>query len=147
LAAHRALIAAANCARRSGERFSFLFGFFVALGFFALARAADFLAAFNAFADSASCSLRFNFASFCGPSRNRFSSSWIFFFNFFSFIFVLLLLGVDVEFKDWGIELMTKSRGCHVLLWRCPFLPANDDTPRYRADELTRVTPGLLHDR
>jgi hypothetical protein len=91
LAAHRALIVAANCARRSGERFSFLFGFFMALGFFALARAADFLAALNAFADSACCSLRRNLANLSGPSRKRFSSSWIFFFNFFGFIFVLLL--------------------------------------------------------
>ena len=88
-------MAAASCARRSGERFSFLFVFVAAPGFFAsavdavdaeglaplrfaVARAADFLAAFNALADSASCSLRLNFASFCGPSRKRFSSSWIF---------------------------------------------------------------------
>ena len=91
-------MAAASCARRSGERFSFLFVFVAAPGFFAsavdavdaeglaplrfaVARAADFLAAFNALADSASCSLRLNFASFCGPSRKRFSSSWIFFFK------------------------------------------------------------------
>src|SRR5206468_8343770 len=116
-AAHLALIAAASCARRSGERFSFFFGFFVRLGFFALARAADFLAAFNAFADSASCSLRLNFASFCGPSCKRFSSSWIFFFNFFSFIFVLPL-APTANFKDWGFELMTKFRRCHAILWQ-----------------------------
>jgi hypothetical protein len=57
----------------------------------AVARAADFLAAFNAFADSACCNLRFKLASFSGPSRRRFSSCWIFFFNFFGFIIVPLL--------------------------------------------------------
>jgi hypothetical protein len=57
----------------------------------AVARAADFRAAFNAFADSACCSLRLNLASFSGSSRRRFSSCWIFFFNFFSFMIVLLL--------------------------------------------------------
>jgi hypothetical protein len=52
LAAHLAFIAAASCARRSGERFSFLFAF-LAANFLASAirvaaeRAADFLAAFN----------------------------------------------------------------------------------------------------
>jgi hypothetical protein len=56
-----------------------------------VARAADLLAAFNAFADSACCSLRFKLASFSGPSRRRFSSCWIFFFNFFNFMIVLLL--------------------------------------------------------
>ena len=98
-AAHLAFIAAESCARRSGERFSFLFAFVAMLGSFAsvagsrdffpadaVARAADFRAAFNAFADSACCNLRLSLASFCGPSRRRFSSCWIFFFNFFDFI-------------------------------------------------------------
>src|SRR5215472_16105494 len=64
LAAHLAFIAAASCARRSGERFSFLFTF-LTVGFLAsaisaaAARAADFLAALNAFAASAASSLRF----------------------------------------------------------------------------------------
>ncbi|PYL57310.1 MAG: hypothetical protein DMF31_10940 [Verrucomicrobia bacterium] len=62
LAAHLAFIAAASCARRSGERFSFLLAFLALLRFFApvdgeslligrcaVARAADFLAAFIAF--------------------------------------------------------------------------------------------------
>src|SRR6266404_562915 len=82
-AAHLAFIAAASCARRSGERFSFLLAFLALLGFFApvvgsrdffaadaVARAADLLAAFNSFADS---------------------GCWIFFFNFFNFMIVLLL--------------------------------------------------------
>ena len=97
-ASHRAFIVAESCARRSGERFSFLFGFLVPPD--AVARAADFLAAFNAFADSACCSLRLKRASFSGPSRNRFSSCWIFFLNFFSFMFVLLL-APNGECKDW----------------------------------------------
>jgi len=112
-ASHRALIVDESCARRSGERFSFLFGFLAALAFSApivdsgdffppdaAARAADFLAAFNAFADSACCSLRLKLASFSGPCRKRFSSCWIFFLNFFSFIFVLLL-APNGECKDW----------------------------------------------
>jgi hypothetical protein len=99
-AAHLAFIAAASCARRSGERFNFLFAFFALLGFFvsavcpgdffpvsAVARAADFLAAFKAFADSDSCNLRLSLASFCVSSRRRFSSCWILFFNFFGFMF------------------------------------------------------------
>jgi hypothetical protein len=112
-AAHRALIAADICARRSGERLTFFLGMRATfpwlpsplgiadfcptnaeglpLSRLLVARAADFLAAFNAFAASASCSLRLNFASFCGPSRRRFSSCSIFRFNFFSFISVLLL--------------------------------------------------------
>src|SRR5262245_20681701 len=103
-AAHLAFIAAASCARRSGERFSFLLVFFAPPGFLppvvdsedffpadAVARAADFLAAFNAFADSACCSLRLKPASLSESSRRRFSSCCIFFFNFFGFIVVLLL--------------------------------------------------------
>jgi hypothetical protein len=57
----------------------------------AVARAADFLAAFKALADFDSCNLRFSLASFCVSSRRRFSSCWILFFNFFGFIIVLLL--------------------------------------------------------
>src|SRR5438876_7123609 len=99
LADHPAFIAAASCARRSGERFSFLLAFLALLGFFApvdgeglligraaVAGAADFLAAFIAFAASAACSFCFSLARFCEPSRRRFSSCWIFFLNFFSFI-------------------------------------------------------------
>src|SRR5437762_11224898 len=78
LAAHQAFIAAASCARRSGERLSFLFALLAAPGFLASpvcdgdffsidvedspapraarARAADFLLAFIAFAASAAFS-------------------------------------------------------------------------------------------
>jgi hypothetical protein len=97
LAAHRAFIAAASCARRSGERFNFFLGFLALLGLFpadAVARAADFLAAFNAFAVSACCSLRFSLASFSESSLRHFSSCWILFFNFFGFMIVLLLPSV-----------------------------------------------------
>jgi hypothetical protein len=52
----------------------------------AVTRAADFLAAFNALAVSACCSLRFSLSSFSEPSRRRFSSCWILFFNFFGFM-------------------------------------------------------------
>src|SRR5262249_12915701 len=92
LAAHLAFIAAESCARRSGERFSFLFAL-LAAGFLAsaisaaAARAADFLAAFKVFAASAASSLRFRLANFCGPSRRRFSSRLIFFLK--SFIFMM----------------------------------------------------------
>jgi hypothetical protein len=88
-AAHLAFIAAESCARRSGERFSFFFGFFAG-GRLGVARAVDLLTALDDFAASASCSLRFNFASFGALSRRRFSSCRIFFFNFFTFIIVLL---------------------------------------------------------
>ena len=83
---------------------------------FAVARAADFLAAFNACLDSASCNLRLNLASFCGPSRRRFSSCWIFFLNFFSFI-IVLLPAPAANLTIGGLELMTKSRRCHDILW------------------------------
>jgi hypothetical protein len=88
LAAHLAFIAAASRARPSGERLSLLFAFLTVPGFFAaaVARAADFLAAFSAFAASAASSFRLNLASFCGPSRTRFSSRLIFFLKFFSFM-------------------------------------------------------------
>ena len=91
LAAHLAFIAAASCARRSGERFSFFFAF-LAASFFASAtraaaeRAADFLQAFNAFTACAASRLRFSSASFCGPSRRRLSSRLIPFLK--SFIFM-----------------------------------------------------------
>ena len=97
LAAHLAFIAAESCARRSGERLSFFFAFLTLLGFVApvedlaaVARAADFLAAFIAFADSAACRFCFSLASFLEPSSRRFSSRRIFFFKFFSFMIVLL---------------------------------------------------------
>jgi hypothetical protein len=91
-AAHLAFIAAASCARRSGERFNLLLAFLALLGFFAsvvgsqdffpadaVARAADLLAAFDAFADSACCSLRFRpvfvFARWGGSKKNRVAMS------------------------------------------------------------------------
>ena len=127
-AAHLAFIVAASCARRSGDRFSFLFAFFALLGFFVstvcaenflpadlVARAADFLAAFNACADSACCNLRLSFASFCGPSRKRFSSCWIFFFNFFGFIIVSPPHAKGE--LTMAFQLMTKFRRCHAILW------------------------------
>ena len=105
LAAHRAFIAAASCARRSGERLSFLFAFlafrlFVPAGFVggcvvkppsffwvgaedlavrraSRARAADFVTA---------SSFRFSLASFFGPSCRRASSRRIFFLRVLSFI-------------------------------------------------------------
>jgi len=83
---------------------------------FAVARAADFLAAFKAFAVSACCNWRFNLASLSGPSRNRFSSCWIFLFNFFGFIVVLL--SAPAANLTMGFELMAKLRRCHVLLWQ-----------------------------
>ena len=149
MAAHRAFIAAASCARRSGERFSFLLGFFAPAGFFApvagsvdffpaeaVARAADFLAAFNALADCASCNLRLSLASFWGPSRRRFSSCWIFFFNFFDFMIVLLFapkanstIGFRVNDK---ISPMSRSS-----LARCLFGRPDDGMPHRRADEST----------
>src|SRR5262245_39490052 len=74
-------------------------------------RAADFLAAFNTLAVSVCCSLRFSLSSFSEPSRRRFSSGWILFFNFFGFMVVLLLSPKgDQRLGD----LMTKSRRCHV---------------------------------
>src|SRR6266542_3647536 len=113
LAAHLAFIAAASCARRSGERLSFRFAFLTRLDFFApvgcaedffstdgeglgarraaAARAADFLAAFIAFAASAACSFCLSLANFFGPSCRRFSSRRIFFFTFLSFIIVVQL--------------------------------------------------------
>src|SRR5262249_10281326 len=88
LAAHLAFIAAASCARRSGERLSFLFAFLAASLFAsairaAAARAKDFLVAFNTFTASAASKLRFSSASFCEPSRRRFSSRLIFFLKSF----------------------------------------------------------------
>lgn len=116
-------MAAASCARRSGERFSFLFAFFARLGFFALgvcaertavARAADFLAAFNAFAASSRCNFCFSLASFLGPSRRRFSSRWIFFLKFFSFM-MCPPTRHDCELI-MDLELRTKFHWCHALI-------------------------------
>ena len=107
-------MAAASCARRSGERLSFLFAFFpvrlfgpvrFTAGFavkpsaffwigvkdFAVsralaARAANFLLAFIAFAFVSASSLRLSLASFSGPSCRRASSLRIFFLRVLSFI-------------------------------------------------------------
>ena len=119
LAAHLAFIAAASCARRSGERFNFLFAFLTGRRFFALvvgvedlaagraavARVADFLAAFNVFADSDAFSFSFSLASFFGPSCRRFSSRRIFFLKFFSFIIACVRRAA----KDPNLQLMMKS--------------------------------------
>src|SRR5262249_44888456 len=118
LAAHLAFMAAASCARRSGERFSFLFAF-LADDFFASAiraaaeRAADFLAAFNAFTASAISRLRFSTASFCWPSCRRLSSRLIFFLKSFIFMNVCSrsrLSGIApcwraAGARQWGINL------------------------------------------
>ncbi len=122
LAAHLAFIAAASCARRSGERFNFLFAFLTGRRFFALvvgvedlaagraaaARVADFLAAFNVFADSDAFSFSFSLASFFGPSCRRFSSRWIFFLKFFSFMMCPSARYEGELMMD--LELKTKSR-------------------------------------
>src|SRR6478672_12120202 len=104
LAAHRALIAAASCSRRSGERLSFLFTFLGAdpcapAGFtcdfavelrFSLpapaARAVDFFLAFAALAFTKAASFPFSLASFFGPSSSRVSRRRIFFLRVLSFI-------------------------------------------------------------
>ena len=87
LAAHRALIASASWARRSGERLSVLFFLprFAARRA-AAARAAAFLFAAASFAFISASSFRFNLASFLGPSRSRVSSRRIFFLRVLAFI-------------------------------------------------------------
>ena len=100
LAAHRAFIAAASCARRSGERLSFFFTFLAApcpvgdadFGFFfwvdvedLAARAPDFFFVLPAVVVVAP-SLRFSSASFFEPSCKRASSRRIFFVSFLSFM-------------------------------------------------------------
>jgi hypothetical protein len=109
LAAHLAFIAAASCARRSGERFSFLFAFLAACFFAsairaAAARAKDFLAAFNTFTASAASRPRFSSVSFSGPSRRRFSSRLIFFFKSFEKLKLKKLL-MCVVYADVGRSL------------------------------------------
>ena len=103
LAAHLAFIAAASWARRSGERLSFFLVFLGLLGFFAavdredlvaVARAADFLLAFIAFAASVACNFCFSFASFFGPSRNRFSNRSI----FFRRLLIFIIVGLEAKF-------------------------------------------------
>ena len=100
-------MAAASCARRSGERLSLFFVFLTEPGFSpaacagdfsstdveglaagrgAVARAADLLATLSAFSASIASSLRLSLASFFGPSRRRFSSRLIFFHRFFNFM-------------------------------------------------------------
>jgi hypothetical protein len=105
LAAHRALIAAASCSRRSGERLSFLFTFMGALDLFAAAgfpcdfagvlrfflpaaaaRAVDFFFAFAALAVTKAASFPFSLASFFGPSSSRVSRRRIFFLRVLNFI-------------------------------------------------------------
>ncbi len=102
LAAHRALIAAASCSRRSGERLSFLFTFLgagalagfardlaVELRFVlraAAARAIDFFLAFAALAFAKAASFPFSLASFFGPSSSRVSRRRIFFLRVLIFI-------------------------------------------------------------
>ena len=87
LAAHRALIASASWARRSGERLSVLFTLVrLAARRAAAARPASFLFAAASFAFTSASSLRFNLASFLGPSRSRVSSRRIFFLRVLAFI-------------------------------------------------------------
>src|SRR5881392_3452043 len=123
LAAHRALIAAASCSRRSGERLSFLFAFLgadpcapggftcdfaVELGSFSRAPAArvDFFFAFAALALTKAASFPFSLASFFGPSCSRVSRRRIFFFRVLSFItrsgshIYIGRYWVDFEFND-----------------------------------------------
>jgi hypothetical protein len=105
-AAHLAFIAAANCARRSGVRLSFLFAllaapdpFPVAAGFTPafflsldaealpafLARAADLLFGLATARVSAAPSFCFSLASFCSPFFKRASSRRIFFVRLLTF--------------------------------------------------------------
>jgi hypothetical protein len=130
LAAHRALIAAASCSRRSGERLSFLFFFFGTPAFSALAgldfaverrfflRAAaawaiDFLFAFAAFACTTASSFRFSLASFFGPSSSRVSRRRIFFLR------VLAFIRESTWTKGGQISsLTTNARKCHVIVSR-----------------------------
>ena len=101
LAAHRAFIAAASWARRSGERLSFLFtgGFAVTRPFFSWvcaeplilrrarpARAADFLLALPPAAVVAAPSFCFSLANFVAPFCRRASSRRIFFWRVLSLI-------------------------------------------------------------
>ena len=92
LAAHRALMAAASCSRRSGERLSFLFTFLGAGALAGFARAFavelrfDFFFAFAAFAVTKAASFPFSLASFFGPSSSRVSRRRIFFLRVLSFI-------------------------------------------------------------
>ena len=98
LAAHLALIAAANCARRSGVRLSFFFTFLGALDALTAAAgftrsfvgadrrlaafppgAADFFFALDAAAVSAAASFSFSRVSFFAPFCRRVSSRRIFF--------------------------------------------------------------------
>src|SRR6267143_2825256 len=132
-AAHRALIAAASCSRRSGERLSFLFTFLgtdpcppagficdfaVELRFFlpaTAARAIDFLFAFAALALTKDASFTFNLASFFGPSSSRVSRRRIFFLRVLSFItrsgwlVYIDKCRVDLELND---ETSQMSRHC-----------------------------------
>src|SRR5207248_5511285 len=138
-AAHRALIAAASCSRRSGERLSFLFTFLGAdactpAGFtcdfavelrFSLparaARAIDFFFAFAALALTKAASFPFSLASFFGPSSSRVSRRRIFFLRVLNFITRSGWL-VYIDNAGWIWSLMTKPHKCHVIvLWPLPF--------------------------
>jgi hypothetical protein len=106
-----AFIAAESCARRSGERSSFLFGLFgtrilASAISAAAARAADFLAALNAFAASAASNRRFSSANLAGPSRRRFSSRLIFFLKPFIFMIPLALVFVVSRGVNAHIDLV-----------------------------------------
>src|SRR5207253_9538813 len=133
LAAHRALMAAASCSRRSGERLSFLFTFLgagalacfardfvVELRFFlraTAARAIDFFFAFAALAVTKAASFPFSLASFFGPSSSRVSRRRIFFVRVFSFIRRSGWL-VYIDNAGWIWSLMTKPHKCHVIVLR-----------------------------
>src|SRR5207249_3086773 len=94
LAAHRAFIAAASCARRSGVRLSLLFTFLAALGLLTAAvcirtlpaRTADFLCFLAALAATAASSFCFSLASFFAPFCRRTSSRRIFLLRFLGLI-------------------------------------------------------------
>ncbi len=124
LAAHRAFIVAASCARRSGERLSFLFTVLAARRVFAVAdftgafavtrlfffwvcaeplilrrvppaRAADFLLILRAAAVAAALSFCFSLASFVAPFCRRDSSRRIFFRRVLSFIMGSIVLRLN----------------------------------------------------
>ncbi|PYK25499.1 MAG: hypothetical protein DME52_08395 [Verrucomicrobia bacterium] len=82
-AAHLAFIAAASCARRSGERFRFLFAF-LALGFFASAFCAgDFFSTrTEGLATGAAAAFLLAWPAFWGPLANVSRVAGFFFLNF-----------------------------------------------------------------
>ena len=146
-AAHRAFIAAASCARRSGVRLSFLFTFLAALGlltaasrvwvgvkrrfFFSvrpevlalsrvlLARAADFLFFLAMPAFVTASSFCFSLASFFAPFCRRASSRRIFLLRFLGFIGISCASARAAN-GALDFELMTKPHQCHAIV--CPAL-------------------------